>query len=78
VVTVCDRAHEEIDLPADALHWSIPDPVGAGDPAAFDRAADAIEHRIDAVFRRTVDAADLATATATATATAQFSNPITS
>jgi len=48
VVTVCDRAHEEIDLPADALHWSIPDPVGVDDPAAFDRAADAIEHRIDA------------------------------
>lgn len=49
VVTVCDRAHEEVDLPADALHWSVPDPVGAGDPDAFDRAADALALRISAV-----------------------------
>jgi ArsR family transcriptional regulator, arsenate/arsenite/antimonite-responsive transcriptional repressor / arsenate reductase (thioredoxin) len=35
VVTVCDLAHEELGRAA-ALHWSIPDPVPAGDPASFD------------------------------------------
>jgi ArsR family transcriptional regulator, arsenate/arsenite/antimonite-responsive transcriptional repressor / arsenate reductase (thioredoxin) len=49
VVTVCDRAHEEVDLPSDALHWSVPDPVGASDPHAFDRAADTLARRIRAV-----------------------------
>lgn len=53
VVTVCDRAHEEVDLPVTAVHWSIPDPVGssratdgsaADDP--FDAAAASIERRI--------------------------------
>ncbi|CAN5368058.1 helix-turn-helix domain-containing protein [soil metagenome] len=48
VVTVCDRAHEEIDLPDHSLHWSVPDPVSADGPDAFDRAADALEHRIRA------------------------------
>lgn len=47
VITVCDRAHEEVPLPADALHWSIPDPVEAGTAAAFDTAADLIEARIE-------------------------------
>lgn len=50
VVSVCDRAHEEMDLPPDALHWSIPDPVGVDDPGAFDRAAELLEQRI-ASFR---------------------------
>lgn len=58
VVTVCDRAHEEVELPAGALHWSIPDPVAADDAAAFDRAADAIEHRIDIALRHLADVAD--------------------
>jgi protein-tyrosine-phosphatase len=35
VVTVCDLAHEEIGTPA-VVHWSVPDPVPAGDQAAFD------------------------------------------
>lgn len=36
VITVCDRAHEQLDpLPA-WLHWSIPDPVADGSPEAFD------------------------------------------
>ena len=30
VVTVCDRAHEELDASPEWLHWSIPDPVEAG------------------------------------------------
>lgn len=44
VVTVCDRAHEE--LGASALHWSVPDPVGADSPLAFDEALIDIEHRV--------------------------------
>jgi protein-tyrosine-phosphatase len=45
LVTVCDNAHEE--LRADALHWSIPDPVWIGTDAAFDAAFDEIARRID-------------------------------
>lgn len=52
VVTVCDRAHEEIELPDDALHWSIPDPLDDDDPAAFDRAADELEQRIHVAAHR--------------------------
>lgn len=44
VVTVCDRAHEE--LGGAALHWSVPDPVGAGSPDAFDAALTDIERRV--------------------------------
>ncbi len=51
VVSVCDRAHEEVDLPADALHWSVPDPVDAADPEPFDRAAELLEQRIAAYVR---------------------------
>lgn len=44
VVTVCDRAHEE--LGGTAWHWSIPDPVEIGTDAAFDRALELIHARI--------------------------------
>jgi protein-tyrosine-phosphatase len=37
VVTVCDLAREELGGQA-AVHWSVPDPVSAGDPAGFDAA----------------------------------------
>lgn len=49
VVTVCDRAHEE--LPADDtwLHWSIPDPVPTGTKAAFDATVVELRARIAAV-----------------------------
>lgn len=46
VVTVCDAANEELARTG-ALHWSIPDPVAAGTPEAFDRAFDEIVRRID-------------------------------
>jgi ArsR family transcriptional regulator, arsenate/arsenite/antimonite-responsive transcriptional repressor / arsenate reductase (thioredoxin) len=36
VVTVCDRAHEELEADEAWLHWSIPDPVPVGTKAAFD------------------------------------------
>jgi protein-tyrosine-phosphatase len=39
VITVCDLAHEEIGELA-AVHWSVPDPVPAGDDASFDIALD--------------------------------------
>lgn len=36
VITVCDRAHEE--LPAGSVHWSVPDPVPASTEEAFEAA----------------------------------------
>lgn len=45
VVTVCDRAHEELGT-ASRVHWSIPDPVSAGNRAAFDRAHDELATRV--------------------------------
>ena len=46
VVTVCDRAHEELDPPASWLHWSVPDPVVAPTKAAFDRTVTELRQRI--------------------------------
>jgi len=45
VVTVCDMAREELGRQA-AVHWSIPDPVPAGDPASFDAAISDLSHRV--------------------------------
>lgn len=45
VITVCDLAHEELGRLA-ALHWSVPDPVPAGDPAGFDAALDELGRRV--------------------------------
>jgi ArsR family transcriptional regulator, arsenate/arsenite/antimonite-responsive transcriptional repressor / arsenate reductase (thioredoxin) len=45
VVTVCDLAHEEL-AEATAVHWSIPDPVPAGDPASFDAALTQLADRV--------------------------------
>lgn len=45
-VTVCDRAHEELDIDDQWLHWSIPDPVPEGTRAAFDRTVDELRSRI--------------------------------
>ena len=50
VVTVCDRAHEEL-ADADHLHWSVPDPVPVGTPAAFDAALADLDHRITSLAR---------------------------
>ena len=46
VITVCDQAHEHITGHDDWLHWSIPDPVPDGRPAAFDAARDELRRRI--------------------------------
>jgi ArsR family transcriptional regulator, arsenate/arsenite/antimonite-responsive transcriptional repressor / arsenate reductase (thioredoxin) len=45
IITVCDQAHEELQLPA--RHWSIPDPVEHGSDDAFDRALDLLRTRIN-------------------------------
>lgn len=49
VVTVCDRAHEELEPTDDWWHWSVPDPVEIGTSAAFDAAVHALDERIAAV-----------------------------
>ena len=50
VVTVCDRAHEELDpLPA-WLHWSIDDPVANPSKAAFDRSLAELRERITSLI----------------------------
>ncbi len=50
VVTVCDRAHEELDPPTSWWHWSIPDPVELGTPAAFDVTVAELRTRIDVLL----------------------------
>ncbi len=46
VVTVCDRAHEELEPGPDWWHWSLPDPVPSGSDAAFDAVVDDLDARI--------------------------------
>jgi len=46
VITVCDQAHEELDVSDAWLHWSIPDPVAVGTRSAFDAAVVELDHRI--------------------------------
>ena len=46
VVTVCDRAHEELDPDDSWWHWSIPDPVDVGTPAAFDAVVSDLDARL--------------------------------
>jgi ArsR family transcriptional regulator, arsenate/arsenite/antimonite-responsive transcriptional repressor / arsenate reductase (thioredoxin) len=46
VVTVCDRAHEELTPDATWWHWSIPDPVERADDAAFDEVVADLDARI--------------------------------
>lgn len=48
VITVCDTVHEELDAPDHWWHWSVPDPVESGSPAAFDTAVDQLMRRIAA------------------------------
>jgi ArsR family transcriptional regulator, arsenate/arsenite/antimonite-responsive transcriptional repressor / arsenate reductase (thioredoxin) len=50
VVTVCDRAYEELPrLDAPVLHWSIVDPGATGTRAAFEAAFTAIRERVSAL-----------------------------
>ncbi|HTH92763.1 ArsR family transcriptional regulator [Mycobacterium sp.] len=45
-VVVCDRAHEELPGELRRIHWSIPDPVRASTPEAFDRTIESLTKRI--------------------------------
>lgn len=45
VVAVCDNAYEELG-DAVSVHWSVPDPVRAGDDTAFDAAYAEISRRV--------------------------------
>jgi protein-tyrosine-phosphatase len=45
VITVCDLAHEAL-ADAAAVHWSIPDPVPAGDAGSFDAALAQLADRV--------------------------------
>lgn len=46
VITVCDRAHEELDAPPDWWHWSVPAPSESGRPEAFDAVITELDTRI--------------------------------
>lgn len=49
VVTVCDRAHEELGERDGWWHWSVVDPVPSGTAGAFDATVAELRERIDAV-----------------------------
>jgi protein-tyrosine-phosphatase/DNA-binding MarR family transcriptional regulator len=55
VITVCDLAHEELGE-ATAVHWSVPDPVPAGEPGSFDAALAELSHRVYRLAPRLVAA----------------------
>ncbi len=57
VITVCDRAHEELGDEDHHLHWSIPDPVGDRSRRAFDEALAEISRWIDAVTTKDLEMA---------------------
>jgi hypothetical protein len=46
VVTVCDRAHEELEPGPSWLHWSVADPVAEPSKAAFDTTVAELSERI--------------------------------
>lgn len=52
VVTVCDRAHEELTPARSWRHWSIPDPVESGTARAFDAAVAQLDERITTLANR--------------------------
>jgi len=51
VITVCDLAHEEL-TETGTVHWSIPDPVPAGDPDSFDAALTRLADRVERLAPR--------------------------
>ena len=46
VIAVCDNAYEELGPDRVRVHWSVPDPVRIGTPAAFDAAHDDLATRV--------------------------------
>jgi len=55
IVTVCDLAHEELGGLA-PVHWSVPDPVVAGDPASFDAVLSELSRRVGLLAPRLASA----------------------
>ena len=49
IVTVCDRAHEELDPAPNWWHWSIPDPVESGTAESFDAVVADLDLRIRSI-----------------------------
>jgi protein-tyrosine-phosphatase len=49
VITVCDRAHEELTPDPTWWHWSIPDPIEDHAAEAFDRTVDRLRRRIETI-----------------------------
>ena len=49
VVTVCDRAHEELEPGPGWWHWSLPDPAADGRARAFDAVVAELDQRIKAL-----------------------------
>jgi protein-tyrosine-phosphatase len=49
VITVCDRAHEELPEHTVRAHWSVADPVRSGIDEAFDAAFDELARRISRI-----------------------------
>lgn len=47
VVAVCDSAYEELGSAPERLHWSVPDPVRVDTDAAFERAYEDLDERVD-------------------------------
>jgi protein-tyrosine-phosphatase/DNA-binding HxlR family transcriptional regulator len=47
LVAVCDGAYEQLGAAPGRLHWSVPDPVAVDTQAAFERAYEEIEQRVD-------------------------------
>ena len=54
VISVCDRAHEELGTAA-TIHWSVPDPVRVGTRAAFEAAFEQLDRRITGLADRLAD-----------------------
>ena len=51
IVTVCDQAREELGAKVQ-VHWSVPDPVPAGDPTSFDAAITELSRRVERLAPR--------------------------
>jgi len=54
VVTVCDQAHEALDVDPSWLHWSVPDPVASRSRRAFDDTVAELRHRIGTLVGATI------------------------
>jgi protein-tyrosine-phosphatase len=50
VITVCDRAHEELEPNPSWWHWSTPDPVEQPTDASFDATVAGLRRRIDMLY----------------------------